>query len=334
MSSLAPLRVVLVTGLSGAGKQSMLRVLEDLGYETVDNPPLTMIEEMVTRGERRLAVGVDARTRGFDAERVLDALARLRANSALRPELVYVTADETALLRRYTETRRRHPLAPQGRVIDGVLEERTLTAPLRDAADLLIDTTDLPIAAMRAVVERHFSADNATSLPRMAVTLISFAYPLGLPRDADLVFDARFLRNPHYDPILRPRTGLDPEVAAYVEADADCAGFLDQVTDLLGLLLPRFVQEGKKYVTIAVGCTGGRHRSVYIVERLAARLASRFGTGDAEAMWRVHIAHRELVREEQAAALAAGRPDARPDGTIEESGGGDARPRPVQAQEA
>jgi len=330
----APLRVVLVTGLSGAGKQSVLRVLEDLGYETVDNPPLTMIEEMVTRSERRLAVGVDARTRGFDADRVLDALARLRANPALRPELVYVTADETALLRRYTETRRRHPLAPHGRVIDGVLEERTLTAALRDAADLLIDTTDLPVGTMRALVERHFGADNATSPPRMAVTLISFGYPLGLPRDADLVFDSRFLRNPHYDPMLRPRTGLDPEVAAYIEADPDFPAFLDQVAGLLGLLLPRFVQEGKKYATIAVGCTGGRHRSVHIVQRLAARLASRFGNGGADITWRVHVAHRELAREEQAAAPAAGRPDARRDGTAEQAGGGDARPRPVQAQEA
>ncbi len=333
-ASAAPLRVVLVTGLSGAGKLSVLRVLEDLGYETVDNPPLTMLEEMVTRSERRLAIGVDARTRGFDADRVLDAVGRLRANPALRPELVYATADETVLLRRYTESRRRHPLAPQGRVIDGVLEERALTATLRDAADLLIDTTDLPVGAMRALVERHFGADNAASLLRMAVTLISFAYPLGLPRDADLVFDARFLRNPHYDPILQPRTGLDPEVAAYIEADPDFPGFLDQVAGLLGLLLPRFVQEGKKYVTIAVGCTGGRHRSVHIVERLAARLASRFVAGDAQVAWGVHVAHRELAREEQSAVRTAGRPGARRDGTAEQAKGGNARPPSVQAQEA
>jgi RNase adapter protein RapZ len=330
----APLRVVLVTGLSGAGKQSVLQALEDLGYETVDNPPLTMIEEMVVRSERRLAVGVDARTRGFDADRVLHALARLRANPALRPELVYVTADETALLRRYTETRRRHPLAPQARVIDGVLQERALTVTLRDAADLLIDTTDLPVRAMRALVERHFGLESPTGIPPMAVTLISFAYPLGLPRDADLVFDSRFLRNPHYDPTLKPRTGLDPAVAAYVEADPDSESFLDQVTELLGLLLPRFVQEGKKYATVAVGCTGGRHRSVYIVERLAARLASRLVAGDVRAAWRVHVAHRELAREEQAAAAAAGRPDPRRDGTADQAGGGNARPPPVQAQEA
>ncbi len=328
----APLRVVLVTGLSGSGKLSVLRVLEDLGYETVDNPPLTMLEEMVTRSERRLAIGVDARTRGFDADRVLDALARLRTNPALQPELVYVTADETVLLRRYTESRRRHPLAPQGRVIDGVLEERTLTAALRDAADLLIDTTELPVGAMRALVERHFGEDSAAGQLRMAVTLISFAYPLGLPRDADLVFDARFLRNPHYDTILRLRTGLDPEVAAYVEADPDFPAFLDQVAGLLGLLLPRFVQEGKKYVTIAVGCTGGRHRSVHIVERLAARLASRFAAGDAEVAWGVHVAHRELAREGQSAVWTAGRPEPRRDGTTEQAGGGNARPPPMQAQ--
>ncbi len=327
-----PLRVVLVTGLSGAGKLSVLRALEDLGYETVDNPPLTMIEEVVARSERRLAIGVDARTRGFDADRVLDALARLRANPALRPELVYVTADETILMRRYTETRRRHPLAPQGRVIDGIIEERTLTALLRDGADLLIDTSELPVGEMRALVERHFASETALGVPPMAVTLISFAYPLGLPRDADLVFDARFLRNPHYDPILRPRTGHDPEVAAYVEADPDCAAFLDRVSGLLELLLPRFVQEGKKYVTIAVGCTGGRHRSVYIVERLAAHLASRFAAGDAVIAWRVHVAHRELAREGHAVVSPASRPEPRREGRSEQVGGGTARSPSMQVQ--
>jgi RNase adapter protein RapZ len=245
-----------------------------------------------------------------------------------------VTADETVLLRRYTESRRRHPLAPQGRVIDGVLEERTLTAPLRDAADLLIDTTELPIASLRALVERHFGGDSVAGPPPMAVTLISFAYPLGLPRDADLVFDARFLRNPHYDPMLRSRTGLDPEVAAYIEMDPDFAAFLEHVAGLLELLLPRFVQEGKKYVTIAVGCTGGRHRSVHIVERLAARLASRLTPGDAEAAWRVHVAHRELTRGEQTAVWTAGRPEPRRDGMAEQAGERNARSSPMQAQEA
>lgn len=287
----APLRVVLVSGLSGGGKSSILRALEDLGYEAVDNPPLPMLEELVTRSEGRLAVGVDARTRGFDATAVLDALARLRLNPALRPELVYASADEAVLLRRYTETRRRHPLAPQGRVADGIAAERAVTAPLRAAADLVIDTSDLPLPALRRMVEQRFGEAGAGDGQKgLAMALISFAYPAGLPREADLVLDARFLRNPHYDPVLRPLTGLDPAVAAHVEADPDFAAFFNKLTDLLGLLLPRFVQEGKKYATVAVGCTGGRHRSVHIVEKLAAHLR-RLG-------WRVTVTHRELTHEE------------------------------------
>lgn len=324
-----PLRVVLVTGLSGAGKVSVLRALEDLGYEAVDNPPLPMLEEMVARTERKLAIGVDARTRGFDAAHVLDTLHRLRGRPGLRPELVYVTADPAVLLRRYSETRRRHPLSPQGRVIDGIGEERILTAALRDRADLIIDTSALPLAEMRQEVERHFGA-SGDARGRMAVTLISFAYKFGLPPDADLVFDARFLRNPHYDPILQPRTGLDAEVGAYVEADPDFAAFFGSVTGLLELLLPRFVQEGKKYATIAVGCTGGRHRSVYVVERLASHLASRFAAGDADIGWRVHRAHREL---EHSRPVPGAERSARRSGQVEVSGDSGEVP-PVQAQEA
>ncbi len=307
------LRVVLVTGLSGAGKISVLRALEDLGYEAVDNPPLSTLEEIVSRTDRRLAIGVDARTRGFDAGRIMEALARLAANPALRPELVYVTAEDPVLLRRYTKSRRRHPLAPQGRVIDGIIEERALTAALRDRADLVLDTSELPVAAMRRVVERQFGA-GAAGEAGLVVTLVSFAYPLGLPRDADLVFDVRFLRNPHYDPILQPRTGLDPDVGAYIAVDPDFPSFYGKVTGLLELLLPRFLQEGKKYATIAVGCTGGRHRSVYIVEKLADRLTSRLA-GRAERGWRVLVAHRELAREGNAAAYLADRPGAGQGGT-------------------
>ncbi|HSU05450.1 MAG TPA: RNase adapter RapZ [Acetobacteraceae bacterium] len=327
-----PLRVVLVTGLSGAGKASVLRAFEDLGYEAVDNPPLPMLEEMVTRTERKLAIGMDARSRGFDATRVLEAVSRLRANAGLRPELVYVTAEKAILLRRYSETRRRHPLAPQGRVIDGIDEERILTAPLRDVADLIIDTSALPVAEMRRDVERHFGAGNDSPRLAMAVTLISFAYKFGLPPDADLVFDARFLRNPHYDPILQARTGLDPEVGSYIEADPDFAAFFGSVTGLLELLLPRFVQEGKKYATVAIGCTGGRHRSVYIVEQIAAHLASGLMAEGAEIAWRVHRVHRELSREVSAAASTG--PDQRRGGSIDSSGGEGAQPPPVQAQEA
>lgn len=293
------LRVVLVTGLSGAGKASILRALEDLGYEAVDNPPLTLIEELVSRGERPLAVGVDARSRGFDAGSVLGTLARLRENPALRPELVYAWADETVLLRRYTETRRRHPLAPQGRVVDGIRDETELTRPLRVAADLVLDTSDLPLAELRRMIEQRFRPEAQDGVHQLGLTLslMSFAFPAGLPREADMVLDARFLRNPHYDPILRPGTGLDPQVCAYVEADPDYAAFYANVAALLQLVLPRFVQEGKKYATVAIGCTGGRHRSVCLVERLARQLSHPQEAGLDKGGWQVTVTHRELVRE-------------------------------------
>jgi UPF0042 nucleotide-binding protein len=297
--------VVLVTGLSGAGKHSVLRVLEDLGHETVDNPPLAMLPEMVARGEGPLAIGVDARTRGFDAVTVLDTVAALRAMPNVRIALVYCWADDTVLIRRYAETRRRHPLAPEGRVTDGIRDEQLLTALLREHADLLIDTSNLPLHALRRVVEQHFGAAAEGTLPRMALTLVSFAYPAGLPRDADLVFDARFLRNPHYDPILQPRTGLDPEVGAYVEADPDFQAFFEVTCSLLDLVLPRFVQEGKKYVTIAIGCTGGRHRSVYLVERLYSYLARRLHDAAGSECWLMTVLHRELTRADRATEEAA-----------------------------
>ena len=302
-------RIVVVTGLSGAGKSTILHVLEDLGYETVDNPPLPLIDEVVARGEGGLAIGVDARTRGFDAEATLATLARLRDDARLRPELVYAWADEGALLRRYTETRRRHPLAPRGRVADGIAAEEALTSRLRHAADLVIDTTDLPQPALRRLVEQRYAQDDAAGDPRagLVVSLISFAFPAGLPREADLVFDARFLRNPHYDPDLRPRTGLDPSVGAYIEADPDFFTFLRQLRDLLGLLLPRFVQEGKRYATVAVGCTGGRHRSVHVVELLAAELGgARLGeAGPGDHGWRVTRTHRELGKSPAEGTQAA-----------------------------
>jgi UPF0042 nucleotide-binding protein len=329
------LRIALVTGLSGGGKASILRALEDIGYEAVDNPPLTMIEDMVARSERPLAVGVDARTRGFDAELVLAALQRLHNNPVLRPELVFAWADEATLLRRYTETRRRHPLAPQGRVTDGIAAEQALTAPLREHADLVIDTSELPLPALRQKIERYFGASGEAGGRQMVVSLVSFAYSHGLPREADLVFDARFLRNPHYDPILQPKTGLDTEVGAYIAADPDYPRFFSRLAELIELLLPRFVLEGKKYTTITIGCTGGRHRSVYLVEQLAAYLASRIAAGPADGGhgvdWQLNVTHRELAREGQNSVSMADRRVPRPDGT---DNGEATRSSPVQAQEA
>jgi RNase adapter protein RapZ len=278
-----PRPVVLVTGLSGAGKASILRVLEDLGFETVDNPPLHTLEDLVGDGDRPLAAGVDTRTRGFSPEAVLLALERLRLRPDLAVSLVYATAEDATLLRRYTETRRRHPLAPSGRVQDGIARERALMEPLRNGADLVMDTTDLPSPELRRLVERRFRPDGA---PGLSILVQSFAFPRGLPRDADLVFDLRFLRNPHYDPALRPLTGRDAAVAAHVEADPDFPAFWERLTGFLDPLLPRYVAEGKKYLTVALGCTGGRHRSVLAAERLAAHLR-RSG-------WQADANHREL----------------------------------------
>ena len=287
MDSPKPREVVLVTGLSGAGKASILNVLEDLGFETVDNPPLSVLEALVGDGSQALAAGVDCRTRDFDAATALRLLDRLRLRPDIAVSLVFATAEPDVLLRRFTETRRRHPLAPGGplgsRVADGIARETALMASLTDAADLIVDTTDLPLPDMRRLIERRFRPEGG---PGLAVTVMSFGYPKGLPREADLVFDLRFLRNPHYDPALRPLTGRDAPVAAYIEADPDFAPFWANLTALLAPLLPRYAVEGKKYLTIAFGCTGGKHRSVLAAERMTHHLQ--------QGGWRVDLIHREI----------------------------------------
>lgn len=278
---------VLVTGLSGAGKASILRALEDLGFETVDNPPLAILDSLVEDGQGPLAAGIDARTRGFDAAEVVEALAQLRDRPGLAVRLVFATAEEEVLLRRYTETRRRHPLAPGGplgaRVLDGIRMEAALMAPLRDTADLVLDTSTLPLPDLRRLIESRFRPDGA---PGLSLHIQSFAFPKGLPREADLVFDLRFLANPHYVPALKPLTGRDAAVAAHVAADPDFPAFWARLTGFIEPLLPRYIAEGKKYLTIALGCTGGRHRSVFVAEKLAAHLRQQG--------WRADLAHREL----------------------------------------
>ena len=299
---LAARPVVLVTGLSGAGKASILRTLEDLGFETVDNPPLPILEELVGDGSGPIAIGVDARSRGFDAAAVRHAIDRLRLRTDIQVTLVFATAEDAVLLRRFSETRRRHPLAPGGpmgsRVSVGIGQEAALLAPLRDAADLVVDTSELPLPDLRGLIERRFRPAGAAGLD---ITVISFGYPKGLPREAELVFDMRFLRNPHYDPALRPMTGKDAPVAAFVEADPDFAPFWARMTGLLDLLLPRYVAEGKKYLTVAIGCTGGKHRSVLVAERLAAHLVA--------GGWRSDVIHRDIVPApaQTAGAAHAGR---------------------------
>lgn len=293
--------VVIITGLSGAGRNSILNMLEDLAFETVDNPPLGVLEALVGDGELPIAVGVDTRSRDFDPARLLTIMDRLRLRPELAPTLLFATAEDAVLLRRYTETRRRHPLAPGGplgtRVQDGIAREIQLMAPLREAADLVVDTTDVPLPELRRRMEARFRPEGA---PGLSITVQSFAFPKGLPREADLVFDLRFLRNPHYVPALKPLTGRDPGVAEYVAADPAFDGFWAGLTGLLDPLLPRYAAEGKKYLTIALGCTGGRHRSVFVAEKLAVHLS------EAAAMhgWRVELNHREWTDEPRGANAA------------------------------
>ena len=270
-----PRRFVLVTGMSGAGLSTTLKSLEDLGYEVLDNLPLFLFDLLVRESESRdrpLAIGIDSRTRDFTADSLLTRLTELREQPGVAVQLICVDADDDVLLRRFIETRRRHPLALDRPIIDGIHNERTILEPLKAAADVVIDTSDLSIHETRRIVVGRFGLDRT---PELGVFVTSFSYRKGLPRDADLVFDVRFLRNPHWDPGLRPSTGQDARVAAYIEADPECAPFIERLTGFLAPLLPRYRMEGKSYLTIAVGCTGGKHRSVYIAERLAAWLAEQ-----------------------------------------------------------
>ncbi|MGE3905896.1 MAG: RNase adapter RapZ [Reyranellaceae bacterium] len=283
----APRRVVLITGLSGAGRATALKALEDQGFEAVDNMPLSLLADLLRPQPQarisHLALGLDVRTRDFASDTFLAELARLRGRDDIAAELVFLDCDSEVLLRRFTETRRRHPLAVDRPVVDGIVEERRMLAPLQDAADQVIDTSQLGPHDLKRLLSGRFAGDGA---PGLRLVVVSFSYRRGLPREADLVFDARFLANPHYVPALKPLSGRDRAVAEYVEADPDFAAFLNGIKSLVGPLLPRYEKEGKSYLTVAVGCTGGRHRSVFVAETLAQWLA-RLGKS-------VTLAHRDL----------------------------------------
>jgi UPF0042 nucleotide-binding protein len=286
---------MVVTGMSGAGRSTALKTFEDMGYEAVDNLPLSLLPNLIgARGIKApLAIGVDVRTRDFAVPALLKALDELVKGNNVDLRMVFLDCDDDRLERRYTETRRRHPLAAEHPVADGIRLERQRVWPLRDRADLVIDTTALTAADLRRVLQGHFRLDSA---PGITIFVTSFSYRHGLPRDADLVFDMRFLKNPHYVPALRDLSGRDPEIGAFIESDPDFAPRFKELCDWLAKLLPRYENEGKSYLTIALGCTGGRHRSVYVAERLSAWLA---GAGRP-----VGIMHRDLDRPEPGAASA------------------------------
>ncbi|SDC69825.1 UPF0042 nucleotide-binding protein [Geodermatophilus telluris] len=284
-----PLEVVVVTGLSGAGKNSAGRVLEDLGWYVVDNLPPALLRPMVELGARgdvrRFAAVVDVRSRAFSSD--LQEAIRVLAEAGHRPRVVYVHARDEVLVRRYESNRREHPLQGSGRILDGITAERALVAGIAGEADLWVDTSDLNVHQLRATLENAFAREGRT--PPLTATVLSFGFKYGLPLDADLVVDARFLPNPHWLPELRPHTGQDPDVRDYVLGQEDAGPFLDRYTDVLRLLVPGYRREGKRYLTLAVGCTGGKHRSVAIAEEFARRLRAE----GIDAVAR----HRDLGRE-------------------------------------
>jgi RNase adapter protein RapZ len=277
-----PAPVLLVTGLSGAGKSTALKGLEDLGYEAVDNLPVSLLGPLLAvPGGHRLAIGIDARTRAFSPEQVLQAIAD-HATPARAIRILYLDCAGHELVRRFSETRRRHPLALDRPAGDGIALERELLAELRRAADVVIDTTDFSSNDLRRAISTRFGEVGHKAL---TLTLMSFGYARGVPRDADLVFDMRFLKNPHWVPELRPLTGLDPAVSAHVRSDPAFAPAFDSILGLLRLLLPGYAREGRAYLTVAFGCTGGRHRSVAVAEAAAAELD--------EAGWGNAVVHRD-----------------------------------------
>jgi UPF0042 nucleotide-binding protein len=239
-------------------------------------------EPASTPTRRAIAVGIDSRTRDFQPDQLIALLGELRQRDDLAVQLLYFDCEDEILLKRFTATRRRHPLASDRPVADGIAAERRLMLPLRSAADLVIDTSMAALPDFRQALAAQFALD---ALPGLSIMVLSFSYKHGLPREADLVFDVRFLRNPHYDDTLRPRTGDDPAVAAYVGADPFYADFFSRLRGMIDALLPKYTEEGKRYLTIAIGCTGGRHRSVVVAEALGKHLR--------EAGQRVDIRHRD-----------------------------------------
>lgn len=290
-------RLVLVTGPSGAGRSTAIHILEDLGFEAIDNLPLTLIPRLLDGPPRPvpLALGLDVRNRDFSASNVIELIDSLTRDPAFAPEVLYLDCATDVLIRRYAETRRRHPMAGDGSPAEAITAERDLLAPIRVRADVLVDTTELSPHDLRAELARVFdiSAGN-----RLSVSVQSFSYKRGVPRGLDMMFDCRFLANPHWVPQLRALDGRDAAVRAHVTGDERFAEFFQRVRDLILFLLPAQVAEGKAHLAIGFGCTGGQHRSVTLAELMAEQLA--------EQGWQVSKRHRELERHSAGRQRVAG----------------------------
>ena len=282
------MRILIVTGLSGAGKSTALRALEDVGYFCVDNMPLPLVGKFIELFDaqsetEKVAMVIDAREREF-LRNQSESLAQLRAG--VNPvETLFLDAADDVLIRRYSETRRRHPLGGDD-LRGGIARERAILQQLRESADAVVDTGNLTVHQLKGIIQERYAQTSET----LAVTLLSFGFKYGLPAEADLVFDVRFLPNPYFVESLSPMTGLEPDVASYVLDRDDSRVFLEHTTKLLRFLLPRFQREGKSYLTIAVGCTGGRHRSVAVCEEMNRRLDG----------WDITLRHRDADRAGQA----------------------------------
>ncbi|MDD3371651.1 MAG: RNase adapter RapZ [Alphaproteobacteria bacterium] len=261
-------RIVLISGMSGAGLSTALKTFEDLGYESVDNLRLSLLVALVddaTTAKRHLAVSIDTRNANFTVDELLRIDRQLSEKPDVQVSILFLDSSDETLQQRFTETRRRHPLAIDRPLTDGIAAERDLLWRLKNEADLVIDTSKTSVHDLRRIIEGSYRFDLMEGL---SLSVISFSYRHSVPREADLVFDARFLSNPYWDPALRPLTGLNESVAAHIRNDPDYASFMEHLSGLLLPLLPRYQQEGKSYLTIAIGCSGGRHRSVMIAEEL------------------------------------------------------------------
>lgn len=287
--------VFIVTGLSGAGRSTALKALGDIGFYVIDNLPLVLLRSIDTQmmssvSKSLFALAINSQTIGFSSNNLLSIIDNLRDEQLFSVYLIYLDCDNEILIRRYTETRRRHPLAIDRPVVDGISQERILLEPLKDQADLIIDTSHMLVADLKERLKAFAqSTIKNTSFTPLSIQVVSFSYRLGLPREADLVFDMRFLRNPHYNEQLRPLNGQNQQIADFIRQDKIYAPFFDILVNQLKLLLPAFEHEGKSYLTIALGCTGGKHRSVFVAEETASWL-KKMG-------FHVSLKHRDLAAE-------------------------------------